>query len=284
MNNSILLFGDKTVYESHFLGQQALPFVFHRHNRFTAGQGCIANLHKNIEILYITAGSGNLICGGQVLAVARGDLAVVNSYQIHKTVADRELDYACLILGDDFAQAHGLPMDRLQLAPLIQDRNAAALFESLLAEYDLEKAFQTSGIQCTVLQFLLYLCRGYSSPRQQDAVNDTALESVWAATAYMKRNMRKKLTVEEVAAHAGFSKYYFLRLFKKITGCTVTQYWNLLRCEYAGELLRGGGVTVRQAAERSGFENFSYFTSVFKKCMGCLPGELVKRNENARGS
>ena len=54
---------------------------------------------------------------------------------------------------------------------------------------------------------------------------------------------------------------------------TVLEYVNTVRCRHARELLVGGA-SVKDAAIRSGFDNFSHFSSVFKKYTGVLPSEI----------
>jgi AraC-like DNA-binding protein/uncharacterized protein (DUF3820 family) len=88
------------------------------------------------------------------------------------------------------------------------------------------------------------------------------------STNYIKENLTKKLTLDEIAANVGLSKYYFLRQFKKITGYTVIDYVNIIRCEYAQELLRSEKYKVKEVALLCGFDNFSYFTNVYKKYTG----------------
>ena len=93
----------------------------------------------------------------------------------------------------------------------------------------------------------------------------------------MNKNFREKLTVEQIAEQAGMSKYYFLREFKTVTGITVITFLNILRCNNAQKLIERGE-TIWLAARKSGFENDSYFTKVFKKTKGILPSEV--KNEN----
>ena len=48
-------------------------------------------------------------------------------------------------------------------------------------------------------------------------------------------------------------------------------YVNFARCSQARRLLITGRYNVTEAAQRSGFENLSYFTRTYKRYMGALP-------------
>ena len=94
---------------------------------------------------------------------------------------------------------------------------------------------------------------------------------------YIEEHLEEKLTSGQLADIAGYSEYHFLQLFKAHTGYTVTRYLNLLRCDRAKQSLLSG-CTVKEAAAQCGFENLSYFTKVFKNCIGLLPGTVQKQN------
>lgn len=276
MNSNILPICDEMKYETHFLGQNKCPFIFHRDIVLGKRKECTPNLHLNLELLYFVEGSGHVICDGEAFAVQPGDLVVINSCVIHTVTTLEMVRYFCLIIDNDFCAANHIHMSKLRFFPLIRNGTARTLFAQLVQEYDSEDIFRETGIQCAVLKLLLYLCRNYSEQTPLDRKRDSALEGVWTAVEYMKQNLSQKLTVEQIAASAGFSKYYFLRLFKVRTGYTVTQYLNLLRCDRAKQLLLSG-YAVKETAALCGFENPSYFAKVFKTCTGFLPGEILKR-------
>ena len=276
MNNNILPYFDKTKYETHFLGQKNLPFIFHKDTIVYHSKECIPNLHLNLELLYFVEGHGSVICDGNTFAVRQGDIVVINSCEIHTVTTTDVARYFCLIVDNSFCIANIADMSKLQFVSLIKNDTAQALFEKVTQEFESENDFREAGIQCAVQQLLLFLCRNYSEPKPEGKKQSSARESVWTAVEYMKQNLSKKLTVEQIAASAGFSKYYFLRLFSVHTGYTVTRYLNLLRCDRARQLL-ASGCTVKETAVLCGFTNLSYFTKVFKTHTGLLPGE-VKRN------
>ena len=71
-------------------------------------------------------------------------------------------------------------------------------------------------------------------------------------------------------------EYYVSRLFRKISGKTLTNYIQEKRIEEASCLIRGG-LPINQAAEQVGFNNYSYFYKTFKKIIGCNPADYQAR-------
>lgn len=271
MNNNILLQSNAT-FESHLQERKTLPFLIRQNMCYAAGKSCTSNLHKNIEILHFTKGCGSVLCGENSYDVVPGDVVVVNSYLAHRVDAKETIVYDCLIVYDDFCEENGIDTSLTQFDAKITDPKVFAACQNVLDQFTDHSSLWQARVRSSMLQLLILLCREYSHPRSAPITEDQAFQSVIGAITYMKDNLRQKLTVEEIAQHAGFSKFYFLRLFKRVTGCTVVQYINLLRCETAKELLRDRSYSVKEAALACGFDNLSYFSSVFKKHTGHLPG------------
>jgi len=93
------------------------------------------------------------------------------------------------------------------------------------------------------------------------------------AVRFINENYRENITLENVAYEAGFSTYYFGKLFKKTFGVTFTDYLTSLRISRAKELLKDPYLTVKGITYQVGFMDPNYFTRVFKKSEGLTPTE-----------
>jgi AraC-like DNA-binding protein len=96
------------------------------------------------------------------------------------------------------------------------------------------------------------------------------------------RALGEPLDVRRLAAHAGYSRFYFIRAFRKAYGETPAQYLARRRIERACDLLAVANLTVREVAELVGFTNLGAFSSRFKKRVGVAPSEY-RRRTIARG-
>lgn len=47
---------------------------------------------------------------------------------------------------------------------------------------------------------------------------------------YIESHYKEKLTLEDIATHFGYSKWYFSRFFNKYFGCSLPVYINSIRC------------------------------------------------------
>ncbi|WP_066500658.1 response regulator transcription factor [Abyssisolibacter fermentans] len=96
------------------------------------------------------------------------------------------------------------------------------------------------------------------------------------AQDYIKDNHNKKLYLKEVADYVGFSPYYFSRLFKKFTGINFSDYVNKVRIKKAIEYMNNHDLSLREISEMVGYDDFSYFSSVFQKYEKILPSVFRK--------
>lgn len=84
---------------------------------------------------------------------------------------------------------------------------------------------------------------------------------------------------DEVAAYVYLTPDYANRIFKTEWDISIKEYLNQYRIKQAKKKLLEG-VNVSEVAEQTGFTNFSYFSTVFKKYAGCSPSEYKKASEN----
>jgi AraC-like DNA-binding protein len=104
------------------------------------------------------------------------------------------------------------------------------------------------------------------------------------ALKYIRENIGRDITRDEVARHAGISPSQFSRLLKERTGRSFTTLLRRSRVDLASELLRDPERPLAEIATDCGFCDQSYFTRVFQELKLMTPGQfretLRKRNHS----
>lgn len=90
---------------------------------------------------------------------------------------------------------------------------------------------------------------------------------------YIEENIKEPLTAEAVAQNAGYSLYYFSRIFKKQTGLAVMEYVKDRRLIKASEEI-AKGMKIIDAALDFGYQSHSGFTKAFTNKFGFSPALL----------
>ena len=68
------------------------------------------------------------------------------------------------------------------------------------------------------------------------------------------------------------------RIFKKYMHCTITQYVNKTKLQYAKELLANTDMSLTEITNELHFESTSHFHSLFKKHFNVTPAEYRRLN------
>ena len=94
------------------------------------------------------------------------------------------------------------------------------------------------------------------------------------ALDFMRENLDRDLSRDEVARHAGISPSHFSRLLKERTGRSFTELLRQCRVDLASELLQSTEKTLVEISDICGFCDQAYFTRVFQDVKGIPPGKF----------
>jgi len=90
---------------------------------------------------------------------------------------------------------------------------------------------------------------------------------------FIQSNLHQQISLNELAALAGQSRFHFCRAFKRSLGVSPVRHVRALRIEAARNLLRLHGITIAEVAAAVGFRGESQFGRVFRGIVGMTPSE-----------
>src|SRR5699024_100205 len=94
---------------------------------------------------------------------------------------------------------------------------------------------------------------------------------------YVEDNLDQNLNVNGVAAALFMNGDYISRVFKNETGTPLKEYIIQRKMESARLLLTTTQLPVSVIASKLVYDNFSYFSQAYRRCMGVSPSEERKR-------
>lgn len=243
--------------------------------------------HSFYEVCLVLEGRGRFSHGEEAYELSRGDLFIADPGIVHEIIShprdhlriqfiafsfDDSLPYGSLQDGsiDSFLKKH---------RTLIRDCERLEQLFILLKEASLETdpairhIRSVSTLSLIIQEFILV-----SAEELDDNADELFPDSrVQSALQYMRDNVFRRLTVEEIASHAGASPRSLRRLIKEKYGVTVAQKCFALRIESAARhLISHPGESIAQISADYGFENPSDFCRGFKKVTGTSPGRYRK--------
>ncbi len=87
---------------------------------------------------------------------------------------------------------------------------------------------------------------------------------------------RTPLDRQHLADAVGISPSHLDRLFRHHLGESPKAYWDRIRVEHACRRLMQPDTRVQEAAAELGFDSLSYFSTWFRKQLGCSPRAFVR--------
>ncbi|MDO4292452.1 MAG: response regulator [Eubacteriales bacterium] len=123
------------------------------------------------------------------------------------------------------------------------------------------------------------LLQGLKQLRMEVQARDSGRNAfvVLKVKEYVQLHYGEPMTVEAIAERIHLSVNYVRSIFKEGTGQTILEYVTDYRFEKACELLKNPLLRVKDVANRVGYENISYFGSVFTKRYHMTPNEYRKK-------
>ena len=88
---------------------------------------------------------------------------------------------------------------------------------------------------------------------------------------YVDKFFYQKITLRELSEKYFVSEAYLQKQFKKYVGSSPSNYLKQLRIEKAKQLLRTTNRSIAEIAEMVGFQDTSYYISVFKSIEAITP-------------
>ena|ERR1700722_1498473 len=109
------------------------------------------------------------------------------------------------------------------------------------------------------------------SPTTQWRVSPRNKRRVLAVVRQLETSYCQPCTLGELAIQARLSPFYFLRIFKRVTGLSPAQYVRNARLRAAANDLLATRYSVAQIAYASGFNDISHFNASFRAAFGRSP-------------
>ena len=90
----------------------------------------------------------------------------------------------------------------------------------------------------------------------------------------IEKNYSNEILIDDICAELNINKCYFCSMFKKEIGLTFINYLNNYKIEKSKELLKNPNLSLLDISLSVGYNNQSYFSTVFKKTTSKTPLEF----------
>jgi AraC-like DNA-binding protein len=239
-----------------------------------AGRSFPDHRHSFWEIGWVIRGEALWhMRGKRSVRLRQGETIVVPPYQYHQEEAVSPVSLAWIGFKAPESPT-GIPLGKLlQTGSLFGELSST--LNRLIHEDKYRPVYYEERISLVLRELLVLLRRSMQPGRTGEIQHSiTALD---ASRAYLERNIREELTIEQVAHCHGFSISHFGVLFSSRFGETPKQYQQKCRLRAVEEMMRQGICSPKLLASSLGFSDVAYFCRWFKKWTGASPSQYGQR-------
>ena len=243
------------------------------------------HFHDSYEIFYLIKGERVYFIEDRVYTARQGDLVIINPHVLHRTTSSSEVqEYERILI--DFKAKFVNPADWAPGEELLPFSQKTSMIRFAVEELpDIDRTFREMHEECRdrrpgyeayVRSSLIRLLVRIRRHSLQDA-NTVVLsahpmhDKISEIAAYLNRNYREAITLNQIARQFHISPYYLSRVFSKLTGFRFREYLLAVRVKEAQRLLRESEDRIIDIAQSVGFEHVSHFQMTFKKMLGISP-------------
>ena len=206
-----------------------------------------AHWHDEMEIIKVQEGSGSICIDDKWFSVHKGDIIFINPRKIHSISRYKDEDmimdsiiFNLRILESTNADACSIKY----LAPIINGTNLVTrVIRTKFKDYHVFDQNMTTimqayndaipgwemAVKANLFWLFYHLYRLDLVHRAERIDENRESESVQPAIDYIRENYAEEISIAKLSSLCGFSETYFMKLFKKATGMTPTEYARKVR-------------------------------------------------------
>jgi len=243
------------------------------------------------ELIHVLSGTAQIQYRRRSFSVAPGDTFVIPQGTQHRDIRSEGETYRVIYTFFRWPSGKAL-LAKLQPAALIGiSAGARAHVQMLVRQLESEYLGEATGsnerMQLILMEIILALARHSHAavPSKISTRGDIALvrrkKLAEEVHRYLAEHCAEQISLEELAKAHDVSPFHLCRTYTQAFGVSMTDTVARLRVERGAELLKIG-VSVKEAASRSGFTDPNYFAKVFRKVTGLSPSQYCAQEQSKR--
>lgn len=234
----------------------------------------LAHWHLETELIYVEKGNVLISYNDEQYSLTEGDIAFINSEQVHYIDGDEHSIVQIIMYDADFLPDN-IKACRLSHVLLTATYPFSTTFFLIQEEQKMKDHFYVEKIHLLLENLLLDIYRKEDLVQEDNANKNENIHDYKKLLRKIQRSYQE-ITFSQAAAMMGLSDSYFSRYFHKMSGMTFSRYLNTIRIEKAMEMLKEDRYTVTEISYRCGFETIRHFNRVFKEITGMTPRQMPK--------
>ena len=226
------------------------------------------NYFPQLLIMFVREGIFHIKYRNHSYDAIKGDVILLDCHEPHYYGAADGLEF--LFLHFDGSNSHAICQYILERSgPIIRQESNVLIGQQI---FDMVEFYKRGGIETMVQSAsrVYHILELLMTPDRQSVSTESPVEK---AIRYIRSNVGKEITLNELASVANLSPYYFAHCFKEETGFAPMEYVINTRLEQVKNQLARTKIPVAEIAYEAGYSSTSSLNNMFVKRTGMSPRE-----------
>ncbi|MBP1560867.1 MAG: helix-turn-helix transcriptional regulator [Oscillospiraceae bacterium] len=225
--------------------------------------------HMESELIFLEKGYCDVMVENTVYTLSENGCVFIRSGAVHYIKA--ETDSVVYVMKIDSELISSTVGAQTPVCPLLEKRYPLSEdFEKIRQEISNGKKYYEVICAGLVTAMIGEIFRN----EKTEALNISSESSAYKELLRLIGERYADITFDEAAEFMCFSKPYFSKYFRKMSGMTFSEYLNVVRVSEAVKMLSRGNISAGEAAVAAGFGTIRSFNRTFKRYTGFTPREL----------
>ena len=239
--------------------------------------------HNHIEVLYVLEGKIDFKVEQRKYILLPDDMIIVNSETIHSSKLCGHARY--ILLQVPLSAFEGVYDDIESVVfkerpEPSQAENMYNYLSQMLKAVDDKKQENRIKFISLLYDFFYQLLTSYQTAHKKTgAASYYGINRISPVMAYVEKEFRSKITLQDAAEILNVTPEHMCRLFKKYTDMTFNEYLMSLRISAFYQMLQNTNQKISVILEECGITNYKVFIREFKKTFGKTP-EMLRSEWN----
>ncbi|HMF71923.1 MAG TPA: AraC family transcriptional regulator [Flavitalea sp.] len=225
-------------------------------------------------LIFVQSGKGYAWIGKEMFELSTGDFIFLPAKTQHRYESDEKNPWSIYWL--HFSGATATVILEMMLlyhksykATVESGNRRENMFDELYM--NLERGYSLENL-CYVSMSLYHFLSSFIFHGHFNTVEvSNRKDAVNIAINFMRENLQKLLTLDEISGQVSLSSSHFSYLFRQRTGFAPMEYFNHLKMQKACQYLLFTDMRIKEISNQVGFDDPYYFSRLFSKLMGLSP-------------
>ena len=249
------------------------------------------HFHPEWELIWMLDNPMTVSGGGGSFRAEKGDLLLFQPsepHELHKL--EDNCTFLCLQVSPELLHLEtDLVVEPILLNPYLADRvtplksTLLSIVQAYLEREQFSNLFCVGQV-CLVYHQILNAVPVRAITREERISQEKRNKRLSSLIRFVDENYMHKIRLSDFAEAEGFSMSYLSHFIKSTLNQSFQEYVNSVRVNCACKLISGGEEKLTAVCMASGFSDYRYFSSAFKKQFGMTPEQYklsLKKPENA---